>query len=497
MSTLRRFAGQTLIYGLSTIIARIMNFILTPLLTFRLTPAKYGIFGYLYSGAAMINAFLAFGMETTFFRYLQKQEKEKEKVYANSFIVILCASALLLLTALFCFDVTAAYLQRSLDDPDLGLYLKLFIVILIADALAVIPFARIRAEGRPLRFAFIKLTNIVTSVGGSLFFLIVIPWLLRWDTTLAPYFSWYKEDWVGYVFISNLAASLLTLFMLLPEMAKLQLRPDRKLINDMLRYSFPVLIANFSFIINEHLDKLLLQELLPAETSTRDVGIYTACSKLAIFMSIAVQAFRLGAEPFFFSYAKEKNARQTYALIMDYLVIAMALAAVALTANIEILKYFIRADAAEEREAYWSGLPVVPVLLIAYVFLGIYMNLSIWYKLSDQTKYGLYISGIGALLTIVLNLVLIPRFGYMASAWVTLATYGSMMVASYVMGQKNYPIPYRALKNSLYLIAAMIISWVSFSLFDRDLVAGNLLFAAFVMVTVWLERKQLGWLIRK
>ncbi len=474
-----------------------MHFVLTPLFALRFTEAKYGIFGYLYSWAAMINAFLAFGMETTFFRYLQKRETEREKVYANAFIVILCASAILLLTALVCFDPVASYLQRSFDDPDLGLYLKLFIVILIADALAVIPFARIRAKGRPYRFALIKLINITAFVSCNLFFFVGVPWLLKHVPDWAPYFSWYQGSWVGYVFIANLSASVLTLILLLPEIAKLRLQPDKRLIRDMLRYSFPVLIANFSFIINENLDKVLLKELLPDETSSRDVGIYAMCSKLAVFMSIAVQAFRLGAEPFFFSHAKEKNARQTYAVIMDYLIIAMSLAVVALTANIEILKYFIRGEGAEAREAYWSGLPVVPVLLIAYVCLGIYMNLSIWYKLSDQTKYGLYISGIGAIVTIVLNLLLIPRFGYMASAWVTLATYGSMMVASYVIGQKNYPIPYRVYKNSLYLIAAVTVSWVSFSLFDRDLVIGNLLFITFAAVTAWLEREQLARFIRK
>src|SRR5690606_21372687 len=207
---------------------------------------------------------------------------EREKVYANAFMVTLAASVVLLLTAWVCFDAVAAYLQRSFDNPDLGLYLKLFVVILVADALAVSPFARLRAVGRPFRFALIKLINVTTFVGGNLFFIVVVPWLLERDAAWTPYFGWYKGDWIG-VFISNLAASVITLLLLLPELGKLRLRPDRRLISEMLRYSFPVLIANFSFIINEHLDKLLLKELLPAETSARDVGIYGMCSKLALF----------------------------------------------------------------------------------------------------------------------------------------------------------------------------------------------------------------------
>lgn len=476
-----------------------MNFIMTPLFAKVYEASKYGIFTYLYSAAAMLNAFLAFGMETTFFRYLQKREREKEKVYGNTFLIILLTSLLLLLSFFIFFNPIASYLQQQFDDPDLELYLKYFVLIMIADALAVIPFARIRAEGRPGRYAFIKLTNITIYIGLNLIFMIAIPEAIARH---APWgiaewlIVWYKGGWVGYVFIANLAASTITLILLLPELLQLRIQPDRRLILDMLGYSFPILIANFSFIINENLDKLLLKALLPADTGIRDVGIYGMCSKLAIFMSVAVQAFRLGAEPFFFSHAKEKNAGTTYANIMDYLIIAMALGMVGLVANIEWLKFFIRGGTAAAREEYWSGLPVVPVLLMAYVCLGIYMNLSVWYKLSDQTRFGLYISVVGAVVTIVLNLTLIPHFGYMASAWITLATYASMMVLSYVLGQKNYPIPYHLLKNCFYLFSAALLSWISFSIFNRSLWIGNLLFLFFAAVVYRLEGKKLLQLMR-
>ncbi|QNL50888.1 oligosaccharide flippase family protein [Olivibacter sp. SDN3] len=498
MSTLRKFAGQTIIYGLSTIIARLINFLLTPLFAFKYNPSTYGIFGYMYSWAAMINALLAFGMETTFFRYLQKRADIKEKVYSNTFIIILFTSSLFVLSVMVFSRQITSYLQHEFYDNDLGVYVKYFVFILVADALAVIPFAKIRADGRPARFGMIKLINIITFISFNLLFIVVIPWMIAKQLPLASYFvSWYREGWVGYVFISNLIASLLTLVLLLPELLAIKLAVDKTLIRDMLAYSFPVLIANFSFIINENLDKVLLKALLPQETSARDVGIYTLCSKLAVFMSIFVNAFRLGAEPFFFSQAKEKNAKQTYAIIMDYFVIALALAVVALVANIDIIKHFTRGGDAASRAAYWSGLHIVPVLLTAYMFLGIYMSLSIWYKLSDQTKYGLYISGCGAFVTIVLNFLLIPVYGYTASAWITLATYGSMMVLSYFLGQKKYPIPYHTLKNLTYIVCAVLICWLSFSIFDRNIFIGNALFLFFVVLTYFLERKRLTALLKR
>lgn len=498
MSTLRKFAGQTIIYGLSTIIARLLNFLLTPLFAFKYNPSTYGIFGYMYSWAAMINALLAFGMETTFFRYLQKKADNTEKVYSNTFIIILFTSCLFILSVMVFSQQITGYLQNEFNDNDLPIYVKYFVFILVADALAVIPFAKIRADGRPVRFGMIKLINIVTFISFNLFFIIIIPWIIAKQLPFASYFvSWYREGWVGYVFIANLVASLLTLVLLLPELLAIKLSFDKDLLKEMLAYSFPVLIANFSFIINENLDKILLKALLPQETSAHNVGIYTVCSKLAVFMSIFVNAFRLGAEPFFFSQAKEKNAKQTYAIIMDYFVIALALAVVALVANIDILKHFTRGGDAASRAAYWSGLHIVPVLLTAYMFLGIYMSLSIWYKLSDQTKYGLYISGCGALITVALNFLLIPVYGYTASAWITLVTYGSMMVLSYLLGQKNYPIPYHTLKNLTYIVCAVLICWLSFRIFDRNIFIGNALFLLFAVFTYAMERGQLKALLRR
>ena len=263
------------------------------------------------------------------------------------------------------------------------------------------------------------------------------------------------------------------------------------MLREMLVYSVPVLIANISFIINENIDKVFLDQLLPAGISEQEVGIYAACCKIAVFLSIFINAFRLGAEPFFFSHSKNANSGETYARIMNFFVIAVCLIFVLLVANIEILKYFIKGKDAAEQALYWSGLRIVPVLLFGYVSLGIYINLSIWYKLSDQTRFGLYISGVGALLTIILNVIYIPRYSYIASAWISLTAYTSMMILSYLWGQKHYPIPYNLKKNLAYILASVCIVFVAFVVFERNLLIGNALFIIFTLMILFVERKEI------
>jgi O-antigen/teichoic acid export membrane protein len=491
LSTIKKFAGQTAIYGLSTVFSRVLNFILTPLFVYVYPTKVYGIFTYMYSLASLINPILAFGMETTFFRYLNKPGADKEKVYSNTFFTIAFIATLFLLCSLPLSHFLAGLMGKDANEADQVLFIRYFICIIAVDALGVIPFAKVRADGRPARFGFIKLINIFTFVGANLFFLFAVPMLIKHNGYGASSLAhWYRPAWVGYVFISNLIASVITLLFLLPEILQLKFKYDGALIKNMLLYSFPVLVANISFIINENIDKIFLKNLLP-ESQQQDVGIYGACCKIAIFLSIAVSAFRLGAEPFFFSQAKNKNSGETYAKIMTYFVIAVCLMFVALSANIEILKGFIKGKDAVQRELYWSGLKVVPVLLFGYVSLGIYMNLSIWYKLSDQTRFGLYISGVGAILTIILNLVFIPKYSYVASAWISLIAYATMMILSYILGQKNYPIPYQLKKNLAYLIASIVIVYLSFTVFHRNLIIGNLFLVLFVAAAVYNERKLL------
>jgi len=447
----------------------------------------------------MLNAILSFGMETTFFRYLQKYEKNKDQVYQNTFFSIATLAGIFGLFAFLFVDDISAWMQRgsTLINPDYGSYVKYFIFILVLDALAVIPFAKVRADGRPLRYGFLKFINVLVFISLNLFFIFGIPLILKEQLLGADFFSsWFRPGWVGYVFISNLIASALTLVLLIPELSQLKLRFDVKMIREMLSYSWPILVANISFIINENIDKVMLGRLLPAEISQQEVGIYGAACKLAIFLSIFIQAFRLGAEPFFFSHAKHEHAPKTYARIMTYFVITVCAICLGLVANLEILKYFIRGNA-EQQELYWSGLQIVPVLLFAYISLGIYMNLSIWYKLSDQTRYGLYISGVGAVLTIALNIWLIPQYSYVASAWITLIAYVTMMLLSYILGQKNYPIPYQLGKNLGYIFLTAVLVWLSFKLFNKNLIVGNVLFLLFVCTVALAERKELKALFKK
>ncbi|HEY4289450.1 MAG TPA: oligosaccharide flippase family protein [Puia sp.] len=260
--------------------------------------------------------------------------------------------------------------------------------MLVLDAWCVIPFAKLRADGKPIKYGVIKLINIVITVSLNVIFILWIPYGLKHQLYGSQWLShWYIHGSLGYVFLSNLVASFVTLLILLPELLQLQVKFDGAMFKGMVLYSGPILIANLSYLVNENLDKILLGKLLPSNISEHEVGVYSACARLSIFLSLFNQAFRMGAEPFFFSHAGNKNSGQTYARIMDYFVITMCVMFVGVVANIELLKHYV------DNKAYWVGLNVVPPLLFGYVSLGIYMNLSVWYKLSDQTQYGLYISG--------------------------------------------------------------------------------------------------------
>ena len=499
MSVLKKFIGQTAVYGISTVFSRLFNFILTPIFTKAYPPSIYGIFTKLYSYAALLNAVLAFGMESTFFRYLNKHEDKKKEVYNNSFICIAVISVLFLITGSVFADSIAGWVNKgdNAQVADYQLYVKFFVWILFVDAICVIPFAKIRADEKAFKYSLIKFTNIGCFVVLNLTFIYIIPLIIKHDWPMAAWIqSWYRGKWVGYVFISNLIASIATLILLIPEFLQLKLKFDKELFLKMFSYSWPVLVANLSFIINENLDKIVLSQLLPKSVADIDVGIYGAVCKIAMFLSIFNMAFRLGAEPFFYSHAKQKNAKETYAIILHYFVIASALIFVALIANIEVLKYFISRDKAHIAE-YWAGLPAVPYLLFGYVCLGIYMNLSIWYKLSDQTKFGLYISIVGATLTVILNFVLIPKYSYMGSAWVSMLAYLVMMIISYVLGQKYYPIPYKLNRILMYLVTSVVLVILSFWVFNRNIYIGNALLIAFAAFIFYIEKNELKVLLNR
>ncbi len=489
MSSIKKFLGQTAIYGVTTVISRVFNFILTPLFTGVFQPGVYAIFTKMYASASVVNAILAFGMESTFFRYLNKHEDKKQEVYNNTFFCIAVISTLFLISGLVFSTPLAAYFAT---DPgqmaDYKLYVHYFVWLLFIDAICVIPFAKVRADERPMRYSLIKFLNIGSFIGFNLFFLFVVPAIIKYGGVLGQWCEgWYRTEWVGYVFISNLIASVLTLILLIPELMKLQFKFDKELFGKMVSYSWPVLVANLSFVVNENLDKMIITQL---GVSDYDLGIYGAVCKIAVFLSLFITAFRLGAEPFFFSHAKHANARQTYAMILNYFVIALAVIFVGLIANIEILKRFID-------HKYWIGLNAVPFLLLGYVFLGIYINLSIWYKLSDQTKFGLYISVAGAITTIALNILLVPKYGYMGSAWVSMIAYFVMMLISYILGQKHYPIPYNLRRMVIYLLVSTVLVVLSFWVFNRNIYIGNTLLLVFLAGVIYFEKDQLKLILKK
>ena len=509
MSTAKKFAGQTAVYGLSTIASRVLTFFMTPVYTRAYLTAAYGIITTMYSYVSMTNALLTFGMETTFFRYLNKHSHDKQRVYNNAFASVLVITLLFLLFTIPFSNQLADFVDVSnakkaaekgiaiqgaigTTHADFLKYIYLFMATVVIDAWCAIPFVKLRADDKPGRYGAIKLASVLIFVGLNLAFIYVAPYWITHQMPGAAWLShWYINGWVGYVFVSELISSVVTLLLLLPELLQIRFNLNREMLINMYGYSWPILIANLSYLVNENMDKILLGKLLPAN-SLDDVGIYGACCKIAVFLSIFVNAFRLGAEPFFFNHAKNKNAGQTYARIMNYFVIAVCIIFVALVTNIELLKYFIggRGNAAQQT-LYWTGIPVIPPLLFGYVSLGIYMNLSVWYKLSDQTKYGLYISGVGAIITIVLNVIFIPKYSYMASAWISFIAYTSMMVLSYIWGQKNYPIPYNLKKNLVYIIISIILVYLSFYVFKRNIFVGNALLLLFAGGALIAERKEL------
>ncbi|MDP5045383.1 MAG: oligosaccharide flippase family protein [Leeuwenhoekiella sp.] len=469
MSVLKRFVKDTAVYGLATILPRIMNIVLVPLHTDVLDPVNYAENTSFYIGAAFLNVLLTYGMETAFFRFFSKSEN-KDRVY-STVLIALTTTAVVAFGLLFVFKnpISEALELRSE-------YFGYLIGLTILDTLVVAPFAYLRAKGKALRFAGIKLVNLAIYVVLNLFFLWAIPYF---DLK----FSWYNsENILVYIFIANLAASAVTFLLIAPDFFRIKLIFDRQLFKQLWQYGWPVLVAGLAFVINENLDKLLLGNILDKEI----MGAYSGCYKLAVFMTIFIQAFRLGAEPFFFNHAQSKNAPATYATILKYFTIAGALGLMIIVCFIDFFKDILIRDA-----EYFKALEIVPYILLANLFLGIYHNLAVWYKLTDKTLYGMCFSIIGAALTIGLNLLLIPEIGFMASAYATVVAYGVMMMISYFYGQKHYRIPYNTTRIAMYLTVATTIAMVSFYYLRESYVVNFGFLIAFALLVFMLEKKEL------
>jgi O-antigen/teichoic acid export membrane protein len=353
--------------------------------------------------------------------------------------------------------------------------------ILFLDALVIIPFAYLRAQGKPIKYSIVKLANVIVNLGLNLFLLLYLQALAIdnsiWDSIYEANFE------VSYIFIANLVASGVTLLILLPFYFKIKYKIDSELWKKMLRYALPVLVSGIAFSINETFDRVLLERLLPESIAKTSIGMYSACYKLALFMMLFATAYRLGIEPFIFSQSKTKDAAKNYAKILEFFVICGALILLVVVVFIDILKGILIPN-----EAYWDAMKVVPILLLAYLFLGIYHNLSVWYKITDRTKFGAYISVFGAVVTLLINVIFISTFSYMASAVATLVAYLSMTVLSYYFGRKHYPIPYNLKKIATYLTLTIFLSALSFYQFRAQYFIGAAL-VGLLLIIIWFNEK--------
>ncbi|QJD30203.1 lipopolysaccharide biosynthesis protein [Methylococcus geothermalis] len=434
MNPLKKLAGQTAIYGLSTIIGRLLNYFLVPLYTYQFAnPGEFGVMTEFYAYTSFLNVVLTYGMETALFNFSAKSN-DGVTVYSTALLSLVLSTALYLTAVLWQADSLADLLQH----PDRADYVRWVAWIIALDALAAIPFAKLREQQKAKRFAVLKTTNILVNIAANVFFIGLCKG--AYDSGTAGSLAWAgrlydPEIGIGYVFIANLIASGLTLALLLPELAAVKLRFDVALWRRMLAYALPLLVAGLAGMVNETMDRILLKYLLPADVAMEQLGIYGACYKIAILMSLFIQAFRYAAEPFFFSHYRQKEAKELYALVMNWFVMACSLIFLGVMLNLGWIQYFVGAR-------YRAGIDVVPILLMANLWLGIFFNFSLWYKLTEQTRFGTYLTVWGAVVTLALNIYWIPRLGYRGAAWATLACYGSMALLSYVLGQRFYPVRY-------------------------------------------------------
>ena len=485
MSLYKNLFKQTAIYGLATVLPRMFSFLLVPLYTDLLPKAEYGKVSIIFAWMIFFNVILAYGMETAFFRFYNN-EKDKENVIETTTVSIFWSS--------FIFLFAAMLFRNSLADwSDIdSQYVIYTIWILALDALVIVPFSKLRAHQKPMFYAIIKIGNVVVNLSLSVFFLLYLPEIVQ----LYPngyLSSLYVENFqVGYICIANIIASLLTFVVLSPNYIYLNWKFDFSLWKRMMRYGLPIMIAGVAFAINEQFDKILLGKLLPSNIAEAEVGVYSACYKLGLFMVLYRTAYTLGIEPFFFSHASNENAQQTYATITKYFVIFGSFILLSVIVFADIIKYVMIRDA-----SYWEAMKVVPLIILANFFLGIYTNLSVWYKLIDKTYIGAYISIIGAVVTLVLNFLLIPSMSYYGSAIATIAAYGSMMLISYYFGNKYYPIPYEIKKISGYLLLSIAFSVISFYGFRENYIVGISLLILFLYFIYHNEKETLNRILKR
>ena len=448
MAGLKSLAKDTAIYGLSSIVGRFLNYMLVPLYTAALPASSggYGVVSNVYAFTALMLVLLTFGMETGFFRFANKSGEDPMKVYANSLLSVGGVSLIFVLLCLLFLQPIANLLDYG-NHPE---FIAMMAMVVALDSFQCIPFAYLRYKKRPIKFAAIKLLSIIGGIGLNLFFLLLCPWLnVHFPATV----SWfYDPDYlVGYIFISNLIISAVQMFFFIPELRGFAYKLDKALLKRMIVYSFPVLILGLVGILNQTVDKMIYPFLFEdRQEGLVQLGIYAATSKIAMVMAMFTQAFRYAYEPFVFGKDREGDNRKMYAAAMKYFLIFSLLAFLAVMFYLDLLRYLVA-------RGYWEGLGVVAVVMLAEICKGIYFNLSFWYKLTDETRWGAYFSLIGCAIIVVMNIVFVPVYGYIASAWASVAGYGVIMLLSYWMGQKKYPIQYDLKSLGLYILLAAVL----------------------------------------
>lgn len=446
---MKRLAKETAIYGLSSIIGKFLNYLLVPFYVRVLTDqADYGIVTNIYGWTALLIVILTYGMETGFFRFINKKEEDKPlRVYSTTLFSLGLTSSLFIFLVL----IFLTPLSKLLDYTAHPEYLGIMLVVVAIDAFCSIPFAYLRYQGRPLRFAFLKLTNIFLNIALNLFFFLGCPWLYREMPETIDWF--YRLDYgVGYVFVANMITTFVTLLLLIPDIfPAFRVKPDLSLLKKMLRYSFPILLLGVAGIFNQTADKIIFPYLFDdKDYAQQQLGIYGACFRMAAVMVMFIQAFRYAYEPFIFARHKGDTGHQSYIEAMKYFVIFGLLIFLGVMFYMDIFKYFLRPD-------YYPGIKVIPIVMMGEFFFGIYFNLSFWYKLTDQTHWGAWFSTAGCVITVAIIVLFVPAYGYMACAWASFFSNLFMMLLSYVIGQKKFPIAYDLRSAFIYFLLAAIL----------------------------------------
>ncbi len=453
MASIKKLASQTVWYGASSIFARFLYYLLTPYLTgkFRGT-VEYGKMSLVFALIPFLFTLIVFAFETAYFRFMQRPEYKADVFDTLSTSLLL--STLAIIGATIFFRVSIANFIGVPGHPE---YITLCAIIIGFDAFSALPFAKLRHENRPKKFAFIRITGILLNIFVVYFFLTVCPGILKKNPNSILHFVYNAHYGVAYVLIANAVASIFQFLALSKEWSSANLNINKVLWKEVMIYALPLTIAGFAGMINETFDRVMLQRWSPlkGDAATFEVGVYSACYKLSILITLFVQAFRMGAEPFFFKQSTEENAPKVYARVMKFFVITICAMFLFVALYLDIWKVLFIHD-----EKMWAGLKVVPILLLANMFLGIYINLSIWYRLTRKTTAGAYITLIGAGITIAVNFIFIPYFSYMACAWATFLCYGTMMVISYTWGQKSYPVPYARKKLLAYMAIVVILYFI-------------------------------------